>query len=900
MGKEVGFEVEKEGMRKVLKDFRRYFIFTLLTVFLLLSSLQVSADYPCEGGLREEVSQCGGDILGSCGTNNVNCGVKIVGDSEYTVYWGVGCGPITCGTQQAIDSCAAHGHSCATDYMPPSRRVQTDPGSCADCCVWGTAKRTYMCPGDCIDSDGDGFYAISGTCPPGNDCDDNDPDINPGALEIAYNGTDENCEPGDDDDLDGDGFDHNNDCDDTDPAVHADCSPDRKSQGDFGYPGEYSGRPNNDPCQQDPHGSPVWDVNMVNMNLFVTDIPLWSNPPVGPAVKIQLSYNSLAHAAKGGVIRTASNASGSGGGSSGAVTLPPYFYQPFGRKWTFNYSSRIITYDYDAYIIMPDGRVDRFEFNETTQEFENPAGVFNTLTRTGEAPNYGYELKLLDGTVYVYSRPEAVLYSNTGPLLTEIRDAYGRKVVIGYNTIGQVVVIIDALGRYTTFKHNGKGLVEKVDDSYGRSATFEYDTENGKRNLTKVVDMGGYVTEYTYDESTNLTGIINKKPNAEGINDIRGSWYFNIETDDETEDENVRQSHYPAPDGPMWRNYRITATDQKGGKEEYYYDGLSGNSWRVSPKDYVEYKSVGENNYVNPYKTSYYFDRTDPQRVKIRNIQYPEGGYTEFSDFDTVTGKPKRITDFHGPDSATPQQTHTREFTYNMNGLIETYRDAKGKLATYEYDTNQRDLKTIKRGEVGAQTVFPVGVTYERYPNSEALLSKTITDTETKNRMKIEYNDYGQPWKITEESTDTPIIKLTTEFLYVNHLLTDIKKAAEGSPYYTTITYDAKFRVSSYTDPMGVKLSYAYNDLDQLTKIMYPDTGYSGTSPISKYVDIRRSSTCAHIIDSITDRGGLETNYTHDELKRLTRTDGPAGIFEFGYDPNSNLTGIIEFKYPGR
>ena len=293
MGEEVSPEIEKEGMQKALKDCGCYFISTLLlTAFLLLSSLPASADYPCEwdtaGDHQIRTVTCPVGIEFSC-FGPAYVGTATVDDSRYTVCWDTGCAA-TCGTQQAIDSCAAHGHSCAIDYMPSSQFVQNNPGNCADCCVVATKKETWMCPGDCTDSDGDGFYAIGVNCPSGNDCDDNDPDVNPGALEIAYNGADENCNPGDDDDLDGDGFDHNNDCDDTDPAVHADCSPDRKPQGDFGDPGEHSGRPNNDPCQ-DPHGAPVWDVNMVNMNLFVTDIPLWSDPPVGPAVEIQLSYN---------------------------------------------------------------------------------------------------------------------------------------------------------------------------------------------------------------------------------------------------------------------------------------------------------------------------------------------------------------------------------------------------------------------------------------------------------------------------------------------------------------------------------------------------------------------------------------------------------------------------------
>jgi hypothetical protein len=47
-------------------------------------------------------------------------------------------------------------------------------------------------PGPCVDSDQDGFYAKSSTCPLGDDPDDNDPDIYTGGPEICGDGKDNN------------------------------------------------------------------------------------------------------------------------------------------------------------------------------------------------------------------------------------------------------------------------------------------------------------------------------------------------------------------------------------------------------------------------------------------------------------------------------------------------------------------------------------------------------------------------------------------------------------------------------------------------------------------------------------------------------------------------------------
>lgn len=101
---------------------------------------------------------------------------------------------------------------------------------CADGVDQDCDGADLACPRDCTDLDGDGFGRGNGCR--GTDCDDRNPQINPGARDIPNDGVDQDCD-GEDlvpsmdcRDLDGDGYGEGQgclgqDCDDRDPRINA-------------------------------------------------------------------------------------------------------------------------------------------------------------------------------------------------------------------------------------------------------------------------------------------------------------------------------------------------------------------------------------------------------------------------------------------------------------------------------------------------------------------------------------------------------------------------------------------------------------------------------------------------------------------------------------------------------
>src|SRR5205814_10459384 len=118
--------------------------------------------------------------------------------------------------------------------------------------------------------------------------------------------------------------------------------------------------------------------------------------------------------------------------------------------------------------------------------------------KTGAAT---YERRRSDGSKEVFGLSSGATSYPRQIFLTQMVDAAGNAVTIGYDASFRVTTITDALGQVTNVSYELPGdplKITKVTDPFGRFATFEY--TNGQ--LTRITDEIGIQSQFTYTTGT--------------------------------------------------------------------------------------------------------------------------------------------------------------------------------------------------------------------------------------------------------------------------------------------------------------------------------------------------------------------------------------------------------------
>jgi YD repeat-containing protein len=272
------------------------------------------------------------------------------------------------------------------------------------------------------------------------------------------------------------------------------------------FPGE--------PCEG---GCTTWNVEAMNVGLSLHDTPLSYHPPIGPDVRITVSYSQ----------RDITQAQ--------TPTLTN-----MGFQWTMNWISQIqyldqsgATLSYSttsccmsipaknfALLYQPGGGLEQYDFYSApvpTLGFWNNT-VLSPITSSdaGTINNIaGFQVLHADGSVDTYTQAE---YSVAAPpvnpaqfqafqgggnifLLTSVADPQGNAITVQYDSQLRISSLTDAVNQKTVFGYNISGdptKVSSVTDPFNRTATFGYD---GDGRLTSITDVLGIRSSFGYPET---------------------------------------------------------------------------------------------------------------------------------------------------------------------------------------------------------------------------------------------------------------------------------------------------------------------------------------------------------------------------------------------------------------
>ncbi|CAJ0744847.1 hypothetical protein R16034_04874 [Ralstonia edaphis] len=586
-------------------------------------------------------------------------------------------------------------------------------------------------------------------------------------------------------------------------------------------------------------GMPRYNVHGMVVSLNLVDTPVSYRPPKGPAINFTLTYNQRE-----------------------AYQPANFSYFNFGQKWTSNWLSYIQDDPTSPgtnvrRIVGGGGSVwESGSYNASTGAFGADSKDISVLVRASDT---SYERRMRDGSKEIYGQSDGATAYPRRVFLTQIVDAQGNAVTLGYDNQLRLTSITDALGRQSILSYGNASnplLVTRITDPFGRTAQIGYDASG---RLSDITDAIGMKSSFSYDAGTFINAMTTPYGTTQfayGENGVQR--WINI-TDPLGQTERVEYRHaapglfYTEGEGVPsgmntmneWINYRNT----------FYWNAKA---YAESAGDYTKARITHWLHVQNNLNVTGGGIESTKEPGETR-IWYAYAGQTIAPTVAGPTEQPVskgRLLENHSTELTT--------FTYNPQGNVTSTVDPLGVSMQYVYADNGIDLLTATRTDSSATKL----VAQYTYNNQHQPL--TYQDAAAK-VTTYTYNAAGQ------KTSETNPLGNTRRWEYDNNgFLQRIVNAAGKTE--TSYTYDAVGRVASETDGEGFKRQYQYDALNRLTQIQYPD----GSTRVFTWDKLD--------ISSVTDQLGRTTTYTHDSARNLIQTVDPLGhVTQYDYYRNGKV-----------
>ncbi len=532
-----------------------------------------------------------------------------------------------------------------------------------------------------------------------------------------------------------------------------------------------------------------------------------------------------------------------------------------------------------ADVVLADGaRVHYVRIDETGATLEH-TGTPSPFYRSKLVWNgNGWDLKMNDGTVYVFPNGNTALRAEEGALL-QIRDRFGNSLTVNRTTtnvhgnkVGDIVNVTSGVSR-VDFTYDASHRITQLRDTFGRTVTYEY---NGTGRLWKVTDASGGVTEYSYDSAGRMRT----------IKDPRGITYLT-----NLYDANSRVAQQVLADGGTYQfaytlnGGKVTATgvtDPRGFLRQvtfnangYWLTDVRASGRPEQPTTTLQ-REATSNRVLSltdtlARQTTFGYD-TAGNLTSVTRLAGTAGAVTtsatyesQFNQVTSVTDPLQHTTTF----GRTPLLRTLASITDPLGHQVTVESDVVGHPITVTDAVGTTRLEYGGNGQLAAVT-DPLGATSRRMVDGGG---RTILAIDALGHSTgVEYSPLNLPVRIIDA------IGGPTVFTYdANGNLLTVTDAKNGP---TTYTYDSMDRVATRTDALNRVERYAYDlggNLLQFTDRRGQTTNYS-------YDGLNR-------LTQVTHADGATTEYTYDGGNRLTQVaDSVSGTITLGWDTLDRLT----------
>ena len=450
---------------------------------------------------------------------------------------------------------------------------------------------------------------------------------------------------------------------------------------------------------------------------------------------------------------------------------------------------------------------------------------------------------------------ESHQYDSSGRATTSEKDGGVEKYTIDYsqaNTATPFTTVTDALGRKTKYHYavGPQRVVTRIEGNCdcgnaSETASYEYDD---RFNMVKEIDALLNETSYTHDENGNVLT----------MTDVFGTQTYTYN---------------------FFRQI-LTATDRMGGVVTNTYDARGNLLTTKDPLDAVTTFAYNTNGQLISVKNAKNFTTAMIYDAQGRMTQVTDANnkLTRFAydarDRTTSTTNALNETISYEYDANNRVKkviypdTNFQEFTYDLAGRRTQVKDEKGNITSFAYDNAYR-LTSVTDALNNTAS------------NSYDLMSNLVAQTDgAGNVTNYEYDDFDRLTKVIYPAASSGATRLEERFEYDK--AGNRKKHIDTANREMLYAYDNAHRLVSTTDALNQVTRFEYNARSQMTKVTDAlNQEYLFTyDPLGRRLSQSRDAkTMSYQYDLTgnlvkrTDYSGRVTDYTYDNLNRLTLTN---------------------------